>query len=478
MKNTIILSILILCYACNVVPRSASSREHAGGATLKAKEEENVVSHTGHSSNMNALYSEDTENRSARRGNAWGNKMPSKDRNKVLFYLEQGKTAFDNGNYTASNDYFEQAYNIIDDGIKTSAGQALASNLTNAKATPYQPEDFEKVIMHFYKAINYFQTGAPDEALVEAKRINIKLEDMNARYEDRKNLYKEDAFAHILQGIIYESKSDWNNAFIAYRNAVELFYKNPDKIYFNTIAPVQLQEDLLRMCYKMNFTEELGKYETLFGMKYNPDWDYQQAAIVFWENGTGPVKGEMKLTATNGFFVGNYGAGYDISIPVPAGIPGITSIAIPEYQPSTLTYKSASITVDNTQYHLEPIEDFYAIAKQCLADRMNREMGKVLLRVASKKAVKAGLGTLATHFLGSTAGELTKLAVDITGSILEHADTRNWKSLPATISYTRIPLKQGQNNLTIDKTDFDNGNSSTAISVNAENPLTLISILN
>ena len=39
----------------------------------------------------------------------------------------------------------------------------------------------------------------------------------------------------------------------------------------------------------------------------------------------------------------------------------------------------------------------------------------------------------------------------------EKADTRNWQSLPAFVSYVRIPLNAGENNITVTA----NGNTIT-----------------
>jgi len=154
------------------------------------------------------------------------NKFLLKDRNRLLYLMEKGKVEHLRGNYEVSNALLEEAYIIIDDRINTNVGQAIAAKVTNAMAEPYKGEDFEKVTIHYYKALNYFQLGLPDAALVEAKRINLKLYQLNEKYSDNKNKYSEDAFSQILQGILYEATGDINNAFIAYRNAEEIYGRN------------------------------------------------------------------------------------------------------------------------------------------------------------------------------------------------------------------------------------------------------------
>ena len=172
-------------------------------------------------------------------------KFLMKDRNRLLYLMEKGKIEHLSGHYEKSNEYLEQAYIMLDDKIRSSAGQFIAGKFTNAMAEPYKGEDFEKVTIHYYKALNYFQLGKPEEALVEAKRINIKLNALNDKYEKNKNKYSADAFSQIVQGVLYESIGDVNNAFIAYRNAEELYSANNNQ-YFGVPLPDQLKKDLIR----------------------------------------------------------------------------------------------------------------------------------------------------------------------------------------------------------------------------------------
>jgi hypothetical protein len=385
------------------------------------------------------------------------NKFLKKDRNRLLYLLEKGKTEHLLGNYEESNKLLEQAYIMIDDRIKTKAGQAVAAKLTNPMATTYKGEDFEKVTIHYYKALNYFLLGQPNEALVEAKRINIKLYELNEKYKENKNRYSEDAFSHILQGIIYESVGDINNAFIAYRNAKEIYSKNKGE-YFGVAIPQQLKKDVLRTAWAMGFKEEYNAYEKEFGMTIPEGNRPQGEAIIFWENGMGPAKDQIVITASGGggIFYGSYMDGdilQEIIIPIPFGtnIGNVNAIAIPKYRQRESYYSSAELVNDSYSENFELVQDFYPIARQCLRDRMLRETVEIVTRFAAKKAASAGLGALGKELLGNDAGELIKFAADAAGALTEKADTRNWQTLPATISYARVPLKEGINKFIIKK---------------------------
>jgi len=87
-----------------------------------------------------------------------------------------------------------------------------------------------------------------------------------------------------------------------------------------------------------------------------------------------------------------------------------------------------------------------------------REMASSLLRVATKQALEA-----ATRKENQNAGTI----LSIVNAVTEKADTRNWQSLPHSISYTRIPLVNGNNTLTLD-VKMNNGRSvQTDVSMQA-----------
>lgn len=432
------------------------------------------------------LYSGNFQGASA---NLDQNKFLLKDRNRLLYLLEKGKIEHLVGNYESSNNYLEQAYIMIDDRIKTNVGQAISAKFTNPMAEPYKGEDFEKVTIHYYKALNYFHLGMPNEALVEAKRINIKLYELNDKYPENKNKYSEDAFSQILQGILYESTGDINNAFIAYRNAEGIYSKN-DGSYFGVQMPEQLKADLLRTSKRLGFMEEHNKYRQQFNIPPDPapakpkqatagkgkkgkgkaaakpapepekpkEPEVTGEAIVFWENGLGPAKDQIIITASggSGIFYGTYMDGdvmEEIIIPIPIGsdLGSINAIAIPKYTKRDSYYSKAAIMVGDREQDFQLAQDFYLIAKQCLKDRMMREVIDLALRFAAKKAASAGLGAIGKELLGDAGGELVKLGADAAGAATEKADTRNWQSLPATIAYTRVPLKEGENKFIIKK---------------------------
>jgi len=78
---------------------------------------------------------------------------------------------------------------------------------------------------------------------------------------------------------------------------------------------------------------------------------------------------------------------------------------------------------------------------------MLREVIDMAVRLTTKKATSAGLSSLAKQLLGEDAKDIVKVSADAAGAITEKADTRNWQSLPATISYARVSLESDKENI-------------------------------
>ena len=221
------------------------------------------------------------------------NQHEKEGKNKLLFYLNHGYVEWMLDEYEESNRHFEEADRIIEDYVKNYGLEAL-SLVTNPTIKPYRPEDFEAVMLHYFTALNYIQLRDYENALVECRRINIRLNELNDKYKDHKNRYQRDAFAHNLMGMIYEATGDYNNAFIAYRNAYEA-YKEDYKEYFNMSVPDQLKKDVLRTAYLTGFQDEVRYYEKQFNTDYEYTPNKHGEVIFFWLNGFGPVKDEWSI---------------------------------------------------------------------------------------------------------------------------------------------------------------------------------------
>jgi len=169
----------------------------------------------------------------------------SKRRTRLLHLMNLGVVHHMLGNHTRSNELFEEAFILSEDQLRNPLDEALAL-VSNPNMTEYRGEEFELLMIHYYKAMNFIQLGNFEAALVECRRLNNRLNALADRFPSD-NRYRRDAFIHNLMGIIYEAAGDHNNAFIAYRNAYNI-YKDDFSRLFGLGPPRQLKIDLLRKC--------------------------------------------------------------------------------------------------------------------------------------------------------------------------------------------------------------------------------------
>lgn len=397
----------------------------------------------------------------------------------LLYYFNRGTVLWMNDKPEESNKYFRLADYYIEDYQKSLSTKAI-SLITNPKVEPYPGEYFEQILLHYYTALNYAQLGKLDEALVEAKRMLIKMQRITD-YTKGKNKYKRDAFAHNLLGIIYDAQRDYNNAFIAYRNAYEV-YKEDYQVQLSTPVPLQLKKDLIRTAHLSGFYEDRSKYEADFRLTYTPENPSSGNLIFFWNNGFGPVKDEASIN----FSISPAGGGWvnfvnhDLGLNFPYYVGDseqsnslsrlkIIRVAFPKYITRQPFYTKAILFNDSLsiQASLELAENVNAIAYKSLEDRIVKELSEALIRLALKQAAEEMVR-------GKNQG--LGAALSIVNAVTEQADTRNWQLLPYSINYTRIIMPQGKHQLTLKTTGDANESDQTVFTFNIGNRQTTFGV--
>ncbi len=382
------------------------------------------------------------------------NVKAAEKKDRLIYFLDRGVVEQMLGNYEESNFYFEEAYLYLENQQKSFANDVVEM-IANPMLKPYKAEDFEAVLLHYYKAINFIHLDNLDAALVEIRRINIKLNELTTRYEGKKYTYKQDAFALNLMGIIYEAKGEINDAFIAYRNA----YLAYDSIYANDFevkAPEQLKIDLLRTAKALGFRQEYQFYADKFACEVELYPKENGSLVFFWLNGLGPVKGEFSLNLStldgnNGQFTfANENEGFVIpyahtnqnNSSQSSSLSNLKFVrmTIPKYRSRVPFYSSGQLLVDSLKLtsQLEKSENIEKIAFASLHDRMLREISKSIGRLAIKQAAE-----LAVREENEDLGAV----LSAFNAVTEKADTRNWQTLPNSIYYSRLSLSEGEHQL-------------------------------
>lgn len=363
------------------------------------------------------------------------------ERNRLLYFLNRGTVLSVNGQYSESNKWFQQADYLIEDYRKNYV-QEIAGLLTSPSISTYHGEYFEQILLHYYTTLNYLQMQNTEDALVECKRMMQKMQAVDDQVKNPKK-YQRDAFAHVLMGLVYEAQKNDNDAYIAYKNAVEI-YRND----YHVEPPSQLLIDMKRCGIRSGMPGLEYAQESNYTMRQE-QVDSMATLIVFWNNGLGPVKDQNSINFTVTPLNDQYVelVNWDLGIRIPMAVHSkeekenlnslrIIRMAVPKYISRKPLFTRAEITDTSGSVirGFELVENVEQIAYQCLDDRMLKEMAEAVIRLALKQAAEQAL-----RKQNQNAG----FALDLINAMTEQADTRNWQTLPQTIQYARIRIPAG-----------------------------------
>ena len=383
----------------------------------------------------------------------------------VLYGMDRGMLLQLAGDYQQSNAVLEQAEEELDRLYTRKIRTEALAFMTNDTALAYEGDPYEQVLVNVLKALNYSALGQWQEALVEARRIDHRLNVLSDRTQE-KGAYREDGFARYLSGILYESTGDVNNAFIAYRKAYETF--DTTRAWSYTAIPSQLREDLLRTAEALHFTQELAEYRRLFpDTKWETSQSLQQLAqvVVISYNGHAPRKEDqfldlpvsldaLQLVLLNrGLSQANRQSNRGVDT-VLYGLNGrVVRVALPRLIPqkTQVPVDRVSLIPDNgtrVTVNTELVHNVTALADKALSERMAGITVKALARAATKFALAEGVMRGAQQAAGKDAGPWVGLLVGLLAKGLavasEEADKRSWQTLPDEIHLARVWVPPGR----------------------------------
>jgi len=354
--------------------------------------------------------------------------------NQLLYWLDRGMVFHSAGRYKESIAAFANAQRTYDELYTKSISKMASAWALNDYSAPYRGEDYEYVLTNIFQALNYAMLGDVEEALVEARDVDSKLSVINGLYGG-KNVYKDDAFARLLAGILYEangSSPDLNDAYISYARAFET-YSGDFGTNYAVGAPQVLKENLLTLAQFMG-REEFDRYRDLL-----PD----TRLISLGEKRR---KAEVYLIQYTGFSPVKISS----SLLIPVDIRHITQISFPQYNPrfSEIVSSEFSAVVGGgvtppLLAFTQPTEvghNLETLAIKVLESRKTAILAKAVLRPAVKyaaeRAIEHQIEDRNAAFFFNILSTLFNLST-------ERADLRSWQTLPAQIRISRLLLDPG-----------------------------------
>lgn len=338
------------------------------------------------------------------------------DEDEVIASLDKGMIRRINHDYSGSNRIFEVAKQEIEKLHGISISENLASVTINETLRGYEGDPYEQLLLHAYMAKNYIQLQQIDGARVEMLQANVKM----MEWGDEPN---EDAYLRYLEGIIYESLGEYDNALISYRKAYNVYREKKGELYPS--VPDTLKKDLLRLLAREGLHSEYANRKKEFGMSsYQPPKrdDGSGELVVILNNGLAPIRQETAI--------------YLFSPEVQQNL----RVAFPVYRDKKARLLKPSIAVAGKKYSVETVEDIDAQARHALSEAMPG----IMARATARAVVKYN-----TQHSAEQNGSLAGLLMTVTNLVTERADTRSWSTLPQEIQLQRIRLPVGEHQVQI-----------------------------
>lgn len=364
------------------------------------------------------------------------------EKSAVLYHLDLGITFHYAGETDSSITHLLAAERIMDELFTKSVSLEVASLLLNDNVLPYEGEDFEKALVNVFLALDFARAGEDDEALVEARKADLKLRELSRKYDD-KNRYREDAFIRYIAGVLYENGGEPNEAFISYKKAYDT-YRVYEQVY-STPVPSFLLDDLVRSATLTGFQDEANTYIAAGGKPFRRVGEEGGSLLLIAYAGKGPIKREVKSK---------------VSIMDAEGTLHTFQLALPQFVPRnrekrvyTLHARGAASHDRSVSTRTEVAEDVTAIAAKSLEDRLDliylKSGGRAILKFLAAEKAKSELKKSkdgSTNFWGS-------ILVDLALGATEQADLRTWRTLPAQFQLARLNLEPGEYDISVASQD-------------------------
>ncbi|HHI02059.1 MAG TPA: hypothetical protein ENL22_00890, partial [candidate division Zixibacteria bacterium] len=174
-------------------------------------------------------------------------KYQNKDR--FVYFIDAGLAYHYASDFEKSNQKLTKAENAADELFTKSITRAAASLLLNDNVLEYSGEDYEILYTNLFMALNYIAVNNYDDAFVETKRANEKLNLLEQKYRKASDGYNQgieddtaaveinykaekvrfnnDSFARYLSMRMYAAEGKYDDAVIDYNLLKRAFIEQP-----------------------------------------------------------------------------------------------------------------------------------------------------------------------------------------------------------------------------------------------------------
>lgn len=400
----------------------------------------------------------------------------------LLRALYTGILAHYAGAYDSSNAALQRAADLAEDRYTKRISRAALSLITSDNVLPYEPGWTERLLIHYYGALNYLKGGDRDGAAVEARRLALLLEREAERERDERTTPLLAALRYFT-GVVFEAAGEWNDADVAYRNALRLVGRGdsvptpPDSLGTVVVVVEQgfvahrVEQSILAPLHPIEvawLTGSSGEERAVAAAEVaarivarilaeeleRPYYDRRPPSIYIDlppDDYFDRLCAEASADEKEGN--GDDRNGKDRAAPKCAGRnenPYLLRIAWPAFrldrEPATELHIIALDTVAPLEYRASVsdavVRDFGAERTLLIARTIARAGSKMVLT----KGIERNVGKDDDAWIGRVLGAVTNIGT----ALLEQADTRSWQLLPGRIGIARLHLPPGTHDIAVE----------------------------
>ena len=344
---------------------------------------------------------------------------------RALAYLDQAALLHDAGDAAQSDRLLEQAQQRIEELYTVSASHAAGQLFINDLTRPYRLAPYEQALTYFYRAMNFLDRNNLPDAAVEARRASLFLDNLRG---SKSSGYNDDPFVQYFSSLIFESVGQLSDARICRDNALHAYEKLGGLLRvsapeFSVPKNAADYGEVILLHY--NGLLPLKKTQTL-----QFSWDRMWGILSATQEGQG-LTPQVQNALRTGFM------GHSVTLASP----------VLEAQPYTIV--SSFVRGEDGQiYRMQKVADLSAAATADLQARLPGMWFRTIVRAVTKQvAAEQARQAARSAAKDNAVGDLTGLFVNVLGSALEKADTRQWFTLPAEIFMARLFLPPGRQNI-------------------------------
>lgn len=360
----------------------------------------------------------------------------------IPFLFELGLVAHYANHFPESNTAFDQAGGIAEDRYTKSLSKEAGSLVTSDKLRPYSGTRYERLLSHYYRALNYVYQGQLDGALVECRRATALITYFKGEDEDYD--FFGAGFLAYLSGVLFEATGEWNDAYISYKQAAEYYRNAAEKT--GVEMPEDIGRSLVRLARKLGFIDELERYQEQYG-EFSARPENTGELILFYESGYVPPKGEDALTFP---ILKTDDVDDEKFVPTLMGRAGRTykeveleyllRVAIPKIDSNRPLLSGIEVAAGAAKANGVLVGDVETVA----IETFNAQRTGILLRTLVR-----AVGKYLIYRKANKENEALGLLINLAGVVTEQADTRSWQTLPNQIFMVRMPLPAGTHTLNL-----------------------------